>query len=80
MMQAIRDLVTLPHGTNDTVDELLDHAIVVVIPTTNPDGRVAGRRQNENRFDLNRDLLVSNGSPRSGSSCMGTTTPPSSTG
>ena len=58
MMQAIRDLVTLPRGTNDTVDELLDHAIVVVIPTTNPDGRVAGRRQNENRFDLNRDLLV----------------------
>ncbi len=31
---------------------------MVVIPTTNPDGRVAGRRQNENRFDLNRDLLV----------------------
>jgi Zinc carboxypeptidase len=58
MMQAIRDLVTLPRGANDTVDELLDHAIVVVIPTTNPDGRVAGRRQNENRFDLNRDLLV----------------------
>ena len=58
MMQVIRDLVTLPHGTNDAVDELLDHAIVVVIPTTNPDGRVAGRRQNENRFDLNRDLLV----------------------
>ena len=58
MMQAIRDLVTLPYGTNDVVDELLDHALVVVIPTTNPDGRVAGRRQNENRFDLNRDLLV----------------------
>ena len=58
MMQVIRDLVTLPHGTNDAVDELLDHAIVVVIPTTNPDGRVAGRRTNENSFDLNRDLLV----------------------
>jgi Zinc carboxypeptidase len=58
MMQVIRDLVTLPRGTNDAVDELLDHALVVVIPTTNPDGRVAGRRQNENRFDLNRDLLV----------------------
>ena len=58
MMQVIRDLVTLPHGTNDTVDDLLDNAILVVIPTTNPDGRVAGRRQNENRFDLNRDLLV----------------------
>jgi hypothetical protein len=58
MMQAIRDLVTLPHGANDAVDELLDHAIVVVIPTTNPDGRVAGRRTNENAFDLNRDFLV----------------------
>jgi Zinc carboxypeptidase len=58
MMQVIRDLVTLPYGSNDAVDELLDHALVVVIPTTNPDGRVAGRRQNENRFDLNRDLLV----------------------
>jgi Zinc carboxypeptidase len=58
MMQVIRDLVTLPHGTNEAVDALLDHAIVIVIPTTNPDGRVAGRRQNENRFDMNRDLLV----------------------
>ena len=58
MMQAIRDLVTLPRGTNDVVDDLLDHAIVVVIPTTNPDGRVAGRRTNENAFDLNRDFLV----------------------
>ena len=58
MMQVIRDLVTLPYGTNDVVDELLDHAIVVVIPTTNPDGRVAGRRQNANFFDMNRDLLV----------------------
>jgi hypothetical protein len=58
MMQVVRDLVTLPYGTNDTVDNLLDHAIVVVIPTTNPDGRVAGRRQNENFFDMNRDLLV----------------------
>jgi hypothetical protein len=58
MMQVIRDLVTLPYGANDTVDELLDHAIVLVIPTTNPDGRVAGRRQNANFFDMNRDLLV----------------------
>jgi hypothetical protein len=58
MMQVIRDLVTLPYGTNDVVDELLDHAIVVVIPSANPDGRVAGRRQNANFFDMNRDLLV----------------------
>ncbi len=58
MMQVIRDLVTLPYGTNAAVDDLLDHAIVVVLPTANPDGRVDGRRTNENRFDMNRDLLV----------------------
>jgi Zinc carboxypeptidase len=58
MMQVIRDLVTLPYGTTPTVDALLDHAILIVIPTTNPDGRVAGRRQNANAFDMNRDLLV----------------------
>jgi hypothetical protein len=58
MMQVIRDLVTLPRGTNPTVDKLLDRAIVIVIPTTNPDGRVAGTRQNANQFDLNRDFLV----------------------
>jgi|RhiMethySRZTD1v2_1073278.scaffolds.fasta_scaffold06073_8 Zinc carboxypeptidase len=58
MMQAVRDLVTLPRGTSDVVDEILDHAIVVIIPTQNPDGRAAGRRSNENRFDMNRDFMV----------------------
>jgi hypothetical protein len=58
IMQVIRDMVTLPYGTNEAVDDLLDHAILVVIPTTNPDGRVAGVRRNANGFDLNRDLLV----------------------
>jgi hypothetical protein len=58
MMQIIRDLVTLPTNTNPTVDDLLDHAIVVVIPTANPDGRTNGVRRNPNGFDLNRDFLV----------------------
>jgi hypothetical protein len=58
MMQVIRDLVTLPPGANSTVDALIDHTFVVVIPTTNPDGRVAGVRRNANGFDLNRDLFV----------------------
>ena len=58
MMQVVRDLVTLPYGTNEVVDALLDHAILVVIPTTNPDGRTAGTRANNNGFDMNRDLLV----------------------
>ena len=30
MMQVIRDLVTLPYGTNPTVDDLLDHAAAAV--------------------------------------------------
>ena len=58
MMQAIRDLVTLPRGTNEAVDDLLDHTILVVIPSTNPDGRTDGRRSNDNRFDMNRDFFV----------------------
>jgi hypothetical protein len=58
MMQVLRDLVTLPYGTNPVVDDILDHAIVVVIPSENPDGRVAGLRRNANGFDLNRDWLV----------------------
>jgi Zinc carboxypeptidase len=58
IMQVIRDMVTLPYGTNDAVDMLLDHVILIVIPTTNPDGRVAGTRANSNGFDMNRDLLV----------------------
>jgi hypothetical protein len=58
MMQVIRDLVTLPRGTNPVVDDLLDHSILVVIPSANPDGRVAGVRRNPNDFDLNRDFHV----------------------
>jgi hypothetical protein len=58
MMQVIRDLVTLPRGANSTVDALLDHTFVVLIPIANPDGRVAGVRRNANSFDLNRDLFV----------------------
>jgi hypothetical protein len=58
IMQAIRDLVTTPYGVNAAVDDLLDHAILVVIPSQNPDGRFAGTRANGNGFDMNRDLLV----------------------
>ena len=58
MMQVIRDLVTTPYGEHPAVDQLLDHAILVVIPSQNPDGRAAGTRANSNGFDMNRDLLV----------------------
>ncbi len=58
MMQIIRDLSTLPRGTSATVDNFLDHAILVTIPSMNPDGRFNGTRANQNGFDMNRDWLV----------------------
>jgi hypothetical protein len=58
MMQVVRDLVTTPYGADPVVDELLDHAILILIPSQNPDGRFRGTRTNTNGFDMNRDLLV----------------------
>lgn len=58
MMQVLRDLVTLARGTNEIVDTILDHAILILIPMENPDGRFAGTRANANNFDMNRDWLV----------------------
>jgi hypothetical protein len=58
MMQVLRDLVTLPRGTSEIVDTILDHSILVLIPVLNPDGRLAGTRANGNGFDMNRDYLV----------------------
>lgn len=58
MMQVLRDLVTLPRGTSDIVDKLLDESILIVIPSLNPDGRFAGSRANGNGLDMNRDWLV----------------------
>ena len=58
MMQVIRDLATTPLGANPIVDEILNHSVLVILPSMNPDGRVMGIRQNENRFDMNRDFLV----------------------
>ena len=58
MMQVIRDLVTTPYGANAIVDSILDHAVVIVIPSENPDGRFLGTRSNANGLDMNRDFLV----------------------
>jgi hypothetical protein len=58
MMQAIRDLTTLPRGSNEVVDKILDNTIVAIIPNQNPDGRIANTRANANGFDMNRDLMV----------------------
>jgi hypothetical protein len=58
MMQVLRDLLTTPYGTHPVVDGLLDHTILILIPSENPDGRFLGTRANANGFDMNRDLLV----------------------
>jgi hypothetical protein len=46
MMQVIRDLTITPLGTNAAVDKILNHSILVIVPTSNPDGRVMGTRGN----------------------------------
>ncbi len=58
MMQVIRDLATTPYGQNPTIDKLLDHSILVVVPTANPDGRVMGIRGNAAVADTNRDYFL----------------------
>ena len=58
MLQVLRDLVTTPYGEHPVVDDVLDHSILIIIPSQNPDGRYLGTRANSNGFDMNRDLLV----------------------
>ena len=48
----------MPRGTSATVDNFLDKAILITIPSMNPDGRFNGQRANQNGFDMNRDWLV----------------------
>jgi hypothetical protein len=57
-MQVIDRLATTPYGADPEVDGILDHSVVVVNVVQNPDGRIAGQRQNGNGFDLNRDFLT----------------------
>jgi hypothetical protein len=58
MMQVLRDVTTTPLGQNSVVDNILNHSILVVVPTSNPDGRVMGIRGNAAVADTNRDYFV----------------------
>ena len=40
------------------VAEILANALVVILPTQNPDGREIGQRRNLNGFDMNRDWFA----------------------
>jgi hypothetical protein len=57
-MQIIERLATTPYGSDPEVDRILDQSVVLFNVVQNPDGRIAGQRQNGNGFDLNRDYLT----------------------
>ena len=58
VMRTIERLATTPYGTDPEVDRILDRSVVLFNVIQNPDGRIAGLRQNGNGFDLNRDFLT----------------------
>jgi zinc carboxypeptidase len=55
---SLKTLYELAAGRSCAVQERNDNLITVILPTQNPDGRDANRRQNEYGFDLNRDWFA----------------------
>ena len=54
-LQVLRDL---GDRSDCAATRVLDNALVVILPTQNPDGREAGTRQNAYGFDMNRDWFA----------------------
>ncbi|GIG89435.1 M14 family zinc carboxypeptidase [Plantactinospora endophytica] len=55
---ALKTLYELAAGLSCEVRERNDNLVTIIMPTQNPDGRDASRRQNEYGFDLNRDWFA----------------------
>ncbi|WP_158588120.1 M14 family zinc carboxypeptidase [Actinomadura logoneensis] len=55
---ALRVLRDLGDRTDCAARTILDNALVVVLPTQNPDGRTLNTRQNAYGFDMNRDWFA----------------------
>ena len=55
---SLHALYELASRSDCVVDEILANAIVVILPTQNPDGRELGQRRNVNGFDMNRDWFA----------------------
>ena len=55
---AMHALYELAARTDCVVEGILDNAIVVILPTQNPDGRAIGQRRNLYGFDMNRDWFA----------------------
>ncbi|MDG4826197.1 M14 family zinc carboxypeptidase [Asanoa sp. WMMD1127] len=55
---ALKSLYELAAGLSCDVRDRNDNLLNIIVPTQNPDGRDALRRQNEYGFDLNRDWFA----------------------
>ncbi|MEU7800211.1 M14 family zinc carboxypeptidase [Micromonospora arborensis] len=55
---ALKTLYELAAGLSCAVEQRNDNLVTIIVPTQNPDGRDATRRQNEFGFDLNRDWFA----------------------
>ena len=55
---ALRTLYELAGGLSCDVAKRNDELVTIIVPTQNPDGRDATRRQNDYGFDLNRDWFA----------------------
>jgi hypothetical protein len=55
---SLKTLYELAGGLSCDVEKRNDNTVTVIVPTQNPDGRDANRRQNEYGFDLNRDWFA----------------------
>ncbi|SCL28231.1 Zinc carboxypeptidase [Micromonospora rhizosphaerae] len=55
---ALKTLYELAAGLSCAVAERNDNLVTIIVPTQNPDGRDASRRQNEFGFDMNRDWFA----------------------
>ncbi|MER7418325.1 M14 family zinc carboxypeptidase [Micromonospora peucetia] len=55
---ALKTLYELAAGLSCEVARRNDNLVTIIVPTQNPDGRDASRRQNEYGFDLNRDWFA----------------------
>jgi hypothetical protein len=55
---ALKVLRDLGDRSDCAASRILDNAVVIVLPTQNPDGRAADTRQNAYGFDMNRDWFA----------------------
>ncbi|MGH3390619.1 MAG: M14 family zinc carboxypeptidase [Actinomadura sp.] len=73
---ALKVLRDLGDRSDCAATHILDNAVVIVLPTQNPDGREADTRQNAYGFDMNRDWFARSQPETDGKLAMLNTYPP----